>query len=201
MDIWDGYANWSEVAAKDSFELLKQKITGAADWRPNYFSPGLMDVLRQLGADAVLADFGCGLGRNAAVLRGACSRLVGLDLPEMIARLRAPELAPAAGLYDALYDDVAVLARAEPVDAVYDSVMFQHILHEPTVEAIMGALLAMPGFAMFVTLKNQKVAETLAQRVLREAGWRTTLAEVDEKSFQGAHYGIKHDLVVARRPG
>ena len=200
MDIWDGYANWTEVAAKDSFDLLKHKITGAADWRPNYFSPELMNLLQQMGEETLLADFGCGLGRNAPILRGACSRLVGLDLPEMIARLTSQELAPAAGLYDALYDDLAVLTQTEPIDAIYDSVVFQHILHEPTVDAIMGSLLAMPGFATFITLKNQKVAETLAQRILREAGWTNILAEVDDKSFQGAHYGIKHDLVVARRP-
>ena len=200
MDIWDGYANWTEAAARDPIGLLKQKITGAADWHPNHRSPGLANLLRQLGRDTVLLDFGCGLGRNAPILRDVCSRLVGLDLPEMIARLKSPDLAPAARLYDALFDDPAVLAQQEPVSAVYDSVVFQHILHEPTVAAIMGRLLSMPGFGTFITLKNQKVAETLAQRVLREAGWTDVLTEVDETSFQGARYGIRHDLVVARRP-
>ena len=206
-DIWDGYANWTEAAANDPDDALKRKITGAADWVPNHLPPGLEACLRTLaadrrhaGAEAVALDFGCGLGRNAPILRPLFPRLIGFDLPGMVARLKAPEFAPAARLYDALYDDLGILARSEPVHVVYDSVVFQHILHEPTVAAIMAELLRMPGLTAFVTLKNQKVAETLAQRILREQGWTAAFSETDETSFQGAHYGIRHDLVVARRP-
>ena len=205
-DIWDGYANWSEVAKQDPLDVVKQKITGAAEWAPNHVPPGLRAFLETLaaahraqGMAAAVLDFGCGLGRNGPLLRRFFPRVVGYDLPEMMARFRSP-LLEGARFYDALYDDLDALAGAEAVTVLYDSVVFQHILDVPAVRDILSRLLRIPSLGVLVTLKNEKVEETALQRLLRQRGWKEVLAEHDEASFQGALHGIRHDVVVARRP-
>ncbi len=205
--IWDDYADWSEVARQGSIEAVRAAITGAAEWAPNRVSPAFAACLSALvatsrtgEAPATVLDFGCGLGRNAPLLRRFFPRLVGFDIPEMIARLRTPALASAARAYDALYDDLDAVAGRETVPVVYDSVVFQHILDRPTVADILAKLRRIPGWQILITVKNVKLEETLLQRMLRERGWTEVFAERDDASFEGARHGVRHDLVVSRRP-
>jgi hypothetical protein len=96
-NIWDPYANWAESAKGDNVDILKGKITGVANsWKPNYVSPSLQFSFEALIAlnrvdysEVTVLDFGCGLGRNASLLRSFFPRVIALDLPEMIVRLKA----------------------------------------------------------------------------------------------------------------
>lgn len=111
---------WSELAATASDEDLRERIlTGFKDGKP--FTPYVPTLPLPSPIDAVL-DFGCGLGRNFPYLRSIAARVVGFDLPEMIARCRgvAP---PGADLLSSDWDSV----RATRFDLVFASLVLQHV--------------------------------------------------------------------------
>jgi hypothetical protein len=75
--------DWVELAATATDDELREKIlTGFRDGKP--FTPYSPTLALPSPIDGVL-DFGCGLGRNFPYLKTIASRVVGFDLPEMIA--------------------------------------------------------------------------------------------------------------------
>lgn len=111
---------WADLAAAASDEDLRERIlTGFKDGKP--FTPYVPTVPLPVPAAAVL-DFGCGLGRNFPYLTSIAARVVGYDLPAMIARCRAAAATPA----DLLSSDWNAL-RAERFDFIFASLVLQHV--------------------------------------------------------------------------
>ena len=141
--IWDNYADWRSVGGLDDTAKIRARITGldSGHWTPNAEIRGLEPLvgviqsscLARHGHRGTVVDFGCGLGRNLPYLRARFDRVVGFDLPEMATKLRAD---PAAAGYDAIHDERAALL-AEPVDVVYDSVVWQHIMDQAYANALL----------------------------------------------------------------
>lgn len=114
---------WVELAATASDADLREKIlTGFKNGKP--FTPYVPTLALPVPAAAVL-DFGCGLGRNFPYLTSVASRVVGYDLPAMIARCR--DVSPVA--VDMLSSDWAVV-RSERFDFVFASLVLQHVPEE-----------------------------------------------------------------------
>jgi SAM-dependent methyltransferase len=114
-----GVNDWLDVAASaDADELRERILTGFKDGKP--FTP-YVPTLAWPPVDAVL-DFGCGVGRNFPYLSTVATRVVGFDLPPMIARCRELAGAQAASLVDDWAD-----VRRERFDLVYASLVLQHI--------------------------------------------------------------------------
>ena len=119
-----GSADWSALAASaDADEIKEHILTGFKDGKP--FTPYAPTLALPQPIDAVL-DFGCGLGRNFPYLTTIAKRVVGFDLPPMIARCRAL----ATHAVDRLEDDWSAV-RAQRFDVVYASLVLQHIETDP----------------------------------------------------------------------
>jgi SAM-dependent methyltransferase len=115
-----GSADWSSLAASADADVIKEHIlTGFKDGKP--FAPYRPTMALSGPLERVL-DFGCGIGRNFPFLASIAGRVVGFDLPPMIARCRA--LATVS--VDRLEDNWAVLRR-ERFDLIFASLVFQHL--------------------------------------------------------------------------
>ncbi len=201
-NIWDSYANWSDVSNLESIGAVKEMIVGPTGaWQPNYISPTLAQAMETAVRDLqqknqqppVVMDFGCGLGRNAALLKRFFPRVIGYDMPEMIRRLREEHPRDLDKVYDAVYDDLTVLAAKEKVHALFDSVVFQHILDINYAKQMTDSLMALPGLSILITL-GIRVSATLYY-INNDYPWRPMYAEVDWKTFNG----IPHLAMIFRR--
>jgi SAM-dependent methyltransferase len=115
-----GLADWSSVAASAHADELREHIlTGFRDGKP--FTPYRPTLELPPSLDRVL-DFGCGIGRNFPYLTTVARRVVGFDIPPMVARCR--DLAPVP--IDRLDDDWTTL-RQEPYDLVFAALVLQHV--------------------------------------------------------------------------
>jgi SAM-dependent methyltransferase len=115
-----GLDDWLTVAqSADADDLRERILTGFKSGKP--FTPYVPTVPWPARSEAVL-DFGCGVGRNFPYLRSVATRVVGFDLPPMIARCRA--LAPDAA--DELVDDWSLLSTRR-FDVIYASLVLQHV--------------------------------------------------------------------------
>lgn len=204
-NIWDPYANWTDVANLNSADEVRDKITGhKGKWLPNAASAVLRSMLNDIvsaqmqnGEAAVTAlDFGCGLGRNLPLLRELFPRVVGFDLPEMIQRLRAEGVSGQAGHYDATYDDLDELLARERVQVLYDSVVLQHIVDVPYAAGVAGRLHAASSLQAVVSLSNLPTGVVARDFLIGEHRWQVALSELDTESF----FGAPHRLMVLRRP-
>jgi SAM-dependent methyltransferase len=111
---------WAELAAAGSDTELRERIlTGFKSGKP--FTPYVPTLPLQVSPGALL-DFGCGLGRNFPYLTTIAARVVGFDLPEMIARVRA---LATAGPIELSSDWDAV--RAMRFDLIFASLVLQHV--------------------------------------------------------------------------
>jgi SAM-dependent methyltransferase len=111
---------WAELAETASDTDLRERIlTGFKSGKP--FTP-YVPTLPLPATIGALLDFGCGLGRNFPYLTTIATRVVGFDLPEMIARMR--EIAP-AGATELSSDWDAV--RDMPFDLIFASLVLQHL--------------------------------------------------------------------------
>jgi SAM-dependent methyltransferase len=115
-----GLADWSSVAASAQADDLREHIlTGFRDGKP--FSPYRPTLELPKSRDRVL-DFGCGIGRNFPFLTTVARRVVGFDIPPMVARCR--DLATVQ--VDRLEDDWTKLRR-ERFDYVFAALVLQHV--------------------------------------------------------------------------
>jgi len=111
---------WAELAATASDEDLRERIlTGFKSGKP--FTP-YFPTLPLPESIASVLDFGCGLGRNFSYLTTVAARVVGFDLPEMIARVR--KLVPHGAVV--LSSDWDAL-RAMRFDLIFASLVLQHV--------------------------------------------------------------------------
>ena len=209
-NVWDGWANWSEVAASQDLGHVRERITGRGTtwWKENGEPDGFVEAVADIHRDCLLrmgriaraVDFGCGLGRNGPYLARRFGRLVGLDLPDMIAKLR---LEADAGFYSALYGDrAALLSSSEDLDVCYDSVVFQHILNSEYSAAIVRDLVAIPNLRYVISLCSGGLELALGLRgwarvplILRQEGWTEVYSGNDVNTFN-----VPHVLRVLKRP-
>lgn len=194
--VWDGYADWSEVSNSGNLKMIRKRITGRTnrEFQANVLHPELLGAIEDIrrsvtahhGDAARVLDFGCGLGRNGASLRGNFGRNIGLDLPGMIVELRK---LPAALPYDALYDDLAALVVAEDVDVCFDSVVFQHIVDRDFCQSVIDRLILMPRLRYVISLCNVSVARGWASipLMLAKSGWEEIQKFEDLESFSRPH--------------
>ena len=120
---------WAELAATATQDDLRERIlTGFKEGKP--FTPYVPTIALPAPLGAVL-DFGCGLGRNFPYLRSVAARVVGYDLPPMIARCRE---AAAAGA-DLLTSDWHAV-KAMRFDLVFASLVLQHIPEQTCRDAV-----------------------------------------------------------------
>jgi len=119
---YDAYANWHSVTASKSVEQVKKVITGCPVWKETAM-PKTVWASELGNAQNVVLDFGCGLGRNASMLRRYCGRVLGYDLDSMLSMLNSQ---PAPLLYDATSSNLQELLQQQ-VTHVYEAVVWQHI--------------------------------------------------------------------------
>ena len=192
--VWDQYADWGEVAKSGSSAVLKAKITGSGgEWAPNAMSDALLAVTRNLMTNRVpqeqvtVVDFGCGLGRNLQLLRSIFPRVIGIDIPEMIQRLRQAQAANADLRYDAVYDDIDVLLRTERIHFVYDSVVLQHIVDAGYVGALVDKLAEARSLVAVISVSIATSAPLALTFLADDYDWTSVFAEIDTVSFGGPH--------------
>lgn len=200
-EIWDRYGDWSQIAASADLADIRQKISGITPngWQANDSPPQLVAIWEEIsdvvgkasGNGTRVLDFGCGLGRNAPLLREKFARVVGLDLPDMIKKLRD---LPEAAIYDTLYDDLAGLVQSEDVDVCFDSVVFQHIVDENYCKMIIKYLTSMPRLRYVVSLCNGSVCMGAGDGgwarvpfLLSQAGWEMAQTFIDGRTFARKH--------------
>ena len=129
-----GSGDWSSLArSADLDELREHILTGFKAGKP--FTPyaptlALPSPLRQI------LDFGCGLGRNFPYLTSVADRVVGFDLPAMIARCRALFAQQSKGLAVPSSENLEPRVRLEDdwsalttdrFDLVYAALVLQHV--------------------------------------------------------------------------
>jgi hypothetical protein len=209
-NVWDGYADWAEVARAEQVVSVRQRITGhEGKWLPNTASEALRSVVRTIFVRAVLSapatqnsqpvtvvDFGCGLGRNLPLLRQIFPRVVGIDIPEMIERLRGEPPSDPTLRYDAIYDDLDALLGSEHVHVLYDSVVLQHIVDAAYSSDLADRLALAPTLLAVVSLSNQSLPVVTLDFLTGEYRWTTVFSEIDTTSF----FGHPHTVRVLRRP-
>ncbi len=202
--IWDGYAHWAEVARSADIPSLRDKITGLRGrWEPNFTPPDFAALLQTLvasetdrcGQPQTAIDFGCGLGRNAPMLQKFFPRVVGIDLPPMVARLRQDGADFWPQHYAALYDDMGALLAQEQPQFLYESVVFQHLVDVDYATALARQIHETSSLTTLICLENHYM-DVLVLKWLREQGWQTIYCVNDPESF----LSYPHDLMILRRP-
>ena len=203
-NIWDTYGKWDEFAKLETIQEVRSKITGNKVWRPNFVSHALEYVFEytvdeMLGASnrtvPTAVDFGCGLGRNGPMLRRFFPRVVGIDLPEMVERVKSSCGLLMERTYDDIYSSISRLVEAEDFCTVYDSVVFQHIVDHEYLSEMVELLSSKSCFRTLVSIHFAEGMEAMHLRVLKEKGWCVWHSEADLLSFEG----IPHKVVVFRR--
>jgi hypothetical protein len=119
---YDAYANWQTVTSAKSVDQVKNIITGCSVWKETTL-PKTVWASSTLEKNVVL-DFGCGLGRNAKMLRRAFGRVIGYDLDPMLAMLNNQ---PPPPLYDITSSNLQELLDTAQITHIYEAVVWQHI--------------------------------------------------------------------------
>lgn len=195
-NIWDSYGRWDDFARISSIDALKEKITGYhSNWHPNVLPSAIATAFQNLiqyPSDdqervATVLDFGCGLGRNGPLLKSCFPRVIGYDLPEMIARVREHYGDSLHHLYHDLVSDLATLSDNKDVVALYDSVCLQHIVDPIYVANIVGQISRLPSLKLIVTVYNSAIGFPEHLRHL-SSGWRIQHTEIESRSFDGINH-------------
>lgn len=116
---YDAYANWQTVTSAKSVDQVKQIITGCSVWKETTLPKTVWTVASK---DNTVLDFGCGLGRNANMLRRLFGRVVGYDLDPMLAMLNSQT----PQLYDVTSSNLQDLLLLG-ITHIYEAVVWQHI--------------------------------------------------------------------------
>lgn len=174
-DAYDAYANWHLVSTKKDVNAIKQLITGSKTvWRATEVDTVVYAHWREAHAKLNLVplviDFGCGMGRNGPMLQRYFDRVIGYDLPDMIAKQR--HLQSVGTVYHELVDDLSQALLTFPT-AVYECVVWQHLKWEcGAIQIALDMITASHSVVSIYSCWNAKVehqhqfAEYLQQR-----GW------------------------------
>jgi SAM-dependent methyltransferase len=206
-NLWDAYGKWDGIANLASTDDVKRQISGNRIWRSNFVPPALQYVFNYALEEAVVdkvakpsaLDFGCGLGRNAPMLRHFFPSLIGYDLPEMAARLQS-EYSDVFALYANVHTSLDALKSAD-LCVVYDSVVLQHIINRTYVDEVLTALLTKKSLKTFVSVYNNNSSINTENphyphlQILAEKGWKIWHREIETLSFEGS----PHAIAVLRR--
>jgi SAM-dependent methyltransferase len=201
VSIWDAYGNWDEIAGAGEVHDVKKKITGnMAAWRPNFCPPALSyafeyavdEYANDFNPMATALDFGCGLGRNSPLLKRHFPDLIGVDLPEMIARLQTE---PSFRRYRKVFPSLATAAESENFCLIYESVVLQHIIDGDFIAKMLAPLASLKPLRTFVSLTNVARDDAPHVAVLKQMGWFIWHTEVETLSFEG----LAHRLTIFRR--
>ena len=200
--VWDRYGEWDKIAQLQDPEEVKALITGRRKaWRPNYIPPAVAyafnyaaDEQTASGTTPCAVDFGCGLGRNAPMLRQFFPRVVGVDLPEMVDRLKKEHPHTFRELYEQVYTSPQEASSREAFSVVYDSVVLQHVVDIPTVIDIVNSLSAVSSMRTFISLCNFSAVPPHFG-ILKDRGWVIWHTEDERMSFEGA----MHTVTIFRR--
>jgi SAM-dependent methyltransferase len=177
--------DWLRVAEAGSDDEVREWIlTGATAGKP--FTPYLPTVPLPTGVASIL-DFGCGLGRNFPYLTGIATRVVGFDLPPMVARCRALPVPRGVTLADR-WDEV----RRDAFDVIFCSLVLQH-LDTASIEARLADFSRMAPLTYLLTRAESDGGD----RVLDVVG-RLPLFEAGE-CVEVEHDDDTHQLRVIRR--
>lgn len=188
-NIWDSWGDWRKIASEGKLEFVKRKITGVHGFHPNYCSPALSHVFQFTTAEAdepIAVDFGCGLGRNGPLLKHFFPRVVGLDLPEMLQRLRSEQGGRGAQAYSRLVSDIDAVGD---VCLIYDSVVLQHIIDESYLKPLVDSISRIQSLITIVSIYNTGVAARHID-LLKANGWLVWHQETETLSFQGAPHRV-----------
>lgn len=178
---WDGYGNWDSIANIPNIEEIKKKITGSNSWACNVLPPEALSKFPGVGATL---DFGCGLGRNAELLRPMSPEgVIGVDIPSMIKRIQSLDKSP----YIAITEDLDAALKLPHATTFFESVVFQHIEDHSEIKMIIDKILKSNVRVIF-SLWNA----TLTQKIkwfcnLLLTDWDIVLRMKDEKTFDIPH--------------
>lgn len=203
--FWNSYGDWDEIARSKDIKFIMSRITGkpVEKWRANYVSRPTGRALATVIGDSVVrwgshlsaVDFGCGVGRNAALLSHFYGTLYGVDIPEMIEQFETQDPIKKRHLYTAIHTDLARLAQAHKFHLLYDSVVFQHILDEEFTARCVEVMHGHETLDCFISLNNKAVGKIPIIQQMEAKGWTLFHEEADTKSFEG----IPHTLYILRR--
>lgn len=189
---WCSYGEWDNIAKNPSIEYVKEKIVGFKEWKTNAISPRLKDEFTNLH-DKTCIDFGCGLGRNGPVLNQYFSRVVGVDLPEMLDRTK--EIPEFEKHYAATYSSIQEALQAESIldqdIVVYESVVWQHWTNETNIHEVWEACILCQKCTHMYTMWNQHVIDKHYPfgYLLNSKKWYIEFDEVDNITFKVPHHG------------
>jgi trans-aconitate methyltransferase len=203
--MWDSYGDWDDIANMSSVEDVKAKITGnKLAWRPNFCPPSLAyafdyacsEYEKTASKPTSVLDFGCGLGRNAPLLKSFFDKVIGIDRSDMIKRLQLtyPDLTNTC--YDALYDSIDELVANDEICVLYDSVVFQHLMEETYILRLLDTLGKFSSLRTFISLHNfRDHVRPPHIHLMQDLGWSIWHTETETLSFEGA----LHSLVFLRK--
>jgi len=205
--FWNSYGAWDEIAKSDDINFVMSRITGkpVEKWRVNHLSDTARaamatvigeGVIRQ-GPSLGVLDFGCGVGRNAGLLKTMYGRVYGCDIPEMLEQIKGKDPIKARDLYEGFYTSLQDAFKDNTIHTLYDSVVFQHIIDADFNAAAAEAVHSHESLDCHFSLTNKSVGETLLIKQLKSRGWKITHEEVDVESFLGS----PHIVYIMRRPG
>lgn len=192
--IWDSYANWAELAKEADFDKIKRTLKGRV-WKPNDVSPKLADFLagyvaqkQQNGTkDICVVDFGCGLGRNAPLLRQFFPRVIAVDIPEMVERLKSLHGDKLPELYDGVYSSFAQAAQANPVHVLYESIVLQHIVDTAYLTKLARSFLDCQTLDTVVSSAYRSSVSPVIDWFLGDHGFELIHTEIDRTSYVNYH--------------
>lgn len=192
---YDSYANWQTVTTAKSAAEVREIITGCSVWQETALPKTVWSEVRASNNEAsVVLDFGCGLGRNARMLRRLFGRVIGYDLDGMLAMLNKQ---PPPPLYDATSSDLQSLLENAAVTHIYEAVVWQHIQWNSGVTQLaIDMITAQPTVTSIYSCWNSGVVhQSLAVAYLLSKGWKiqqsgdvakeqlTTLANVPHRWY------------------
>jgi SAM-dependent methyltransferase len=116
---YDEYENWHTVTCSNSVEQVKNIITGCSVWEET----AMPKTVWNRNSQNIVLDFGCGLGRNAKMLRNYFIHVIGYDLDQMLEMLNIQS----PFLYDYTSSNLHELLQEQKITHIYESVVWQHI--------------------------------------------------------------------------
>ena len=195
--IWCTYGNWDEYAKQDENET-KLKICGVGheEFKPNFISEETAEQLESIiPKNASIIDFGCGLGRNAPLLKKYFNKVYGYDIPSMIDKLKDSEDKTLLNMYDSLEDNIDNLLKNN-MEFLFESVVFQHIVSEDYCSKITEKIAKSKINTLFILYNSGLESLPIAINMLiNKHNFHITYETPDDESFPT----IPHTFIILEK--